>query len=74
MHSGGFELTKLTYTRLEDKDNLIGHPGDRLFACTCACFQEVDRRDTHSDSDPVLVPCAVLLLLPLLLHLLLLYE
>ena len=27
MHSGGFELTKLTYTRLED--NLIRHPGDR---------------------------------------------
>ena len=29
MHSGGFELTKLTYTRLED--NLIRHRGDRLF-------------------------------------------
>ena len=28
MHSGGFELTKLTYTRLED--NLIPHWGDRL--------------------------------------------
>ena len=27
MHSGGFELTKLTYTRLED--NLIRHWGDR---------------------------------------------
>ena len=27
-HSGGFELTKLTYTRLED--NLIRHRGDRL--------------------------------------------
>ena len=27
MHSGGFELTKLTYTRLED--NLIRHRGDR---------------------------------------------
>ena len=26
MHSGGFELTKLTYTRLED--NLIRHRGD----------------------------------------------
>ena len=25
---GGFELTKLAYTRLED--NLIGHRGDRL--------------------------------------------
>ena len=33
-HSGGFELTKLTYTnRLED--NLIRHRGDRLlYACT----------------------------------------
>ena len=29
MHSGGFELTKLTYTRL--KDNLIRHRGDQLF-------------------------------------------
>ena len=28
MHSGGFELTKLTYTRFED--NLIRHRGDRL--------------------------------------------
>ena len=28
MHSAGFELTKLTYTRLED--NLIRHRGDRL--------------------------------------------
>ena len=27
MHAGGFELTKLTYTRLED--NLIRHRGDR---------------------------------------------
>ena len=26
MHSGGFELAKLTYTRLED--NLIRHRGD----------------------------------------------
>ena len=29
MHSGGFELTKLTYTRLED--NLTRHRGDRLY-------------------------------------------
>ena len=28
MHSGGFELTKLIYTRLED--NLIRHRGDRF--------------------------------------------
>ena len=28
MHSGGFELAKLTYTRLED--NLIRHRGDRI--------------------------------------------
>ena len=28
MHSGGFELTELTYTRLEE--NLIRHRGDRL--------------------------------------------
>ena len=29
MHSGGFELTKLTYTRLEA--NLIRHRVDRLY-------------------------------------------
>ena len=29
MHSGGFELTKLTYTRLED--NLMRHRGDRVY-------------------------------------------
>ena len=28
MHSAGLELTKLTYTRLED--NLIRHRGDRI--------------------------------------------
>ena len=28
MHSAGLELTKLTYTRLED--NLVHHRGDRL--------------------------------------------
>ena len=34
MHSGGFELTKLTYyTRLEDT-NLIRHRGDRLYRHT----------------------------------------
>ena len=31
MHSGGFELTKLIYTRLED--NLIRHRGDRVIIC-----------------------------------------
>ena len=36
MHSAGLELTKLTYTRLED--NLIRHRGDRSIsslACWC---------------------------------------
>ena len=33
MHSGGFELTKLTYTGLED--NLICHRGDRLERTGC---------------------------------------
>ena len=40
MHSGGFELTKLTYTRLED--NLIRHRGDRLMhtlRCVFLCRQ-----------------------------------
>ena len=32
MHSVGLELTKLTYTRLED--NLIRHRGDRLYIST----------------------------------------
>ena len=32
MHSAGLELTKLTYTRLED--NLIRHRGDRLVSLT----------------------------------------
>ena len=31
MDSAGLELTKLTYTRLED--NLIRHRGDRLYSC-----------------------------------------
>ena len=33
MHSAGLELTKLTYTRLED--NLIRHRGDRLMLYVC---------------------------------------
>ena len=33
MHSGGFELTKLTYTRLED--NLIRPRGDRYISLSC---------------------------------------
>ena len=32
MHSAGLELTKLTYTRLED--NLIRHRGDRSYTIT----------------------------------------
>ena len=36
MHSAGLELTKLTYTRLED--NLIRHRGDRLTGlCMLLC-------------------------------------
>ena len=33
MHSAGLQLTKLTYTRLED--NLIRHRGDRLYHIHC---------------------------------------
>ena len=33
MHSGGFELTKLTYNRLEG--NLIRHRGDRFYCMLC---------------------------------------
>ena len=40
MLSGGFELTKLIYTRLED--NLMRHRGDRSYVpryvCTCCCM------------------------------------
>ena len=36
MHSGGFERTKLTQTRLED--NLIRHRGDRfIYQCDLKC-------------------------------------
>ena len=35
MHSAGLELTKLTYTRLED--NLIRHRRDRLHYVAYAC-------------------------------------
>ena len=38
MHSWGFELTKLTYTRLED--NLIRHRGDR----SCSSINPVEAR------------------------------
>ena len=35
MHSAGLELTKLTYTRLED--NLIRHRGDRQHVTQSEC-------------------------------------
>ena len=47
MHSAGLELTKLTYTRLED--NLIRHRGDRLytslglFFCHTTTLQLLDK-------------------------------
>ena len=48
MHSAGLELTKLSYTRLED--NLIRHRGDRIVyyrtntaaALLCCCVVELD--------------------------------
>ena len=46
MHSAGLELTKLTYTRLED--NLIRHRGDRLIVAWV-----VNRFDTVSLSLPL---------------------
>ena len=42
MHSAGLELTKLTYTRLED--NLIRHRGDRLLYCTMVPSSAVGAR------------------------------
>ena len=44
MHSGGFELTKLSYARLED--NLIRHRGDRYsyyYSTADACSSESGR-------------------------------
>ena len=42
MHSGGFELTKLTYTKLED--DLIRHWGDRLTILTTSCLSDWETR------------------------------
>ena len=38
MHSAGLELTKLTYTRLED--NLIRHRGDRVYGWSFGFFRQ----------------------------------
>ena len=46
MHSGGFELTQLTHTRIED--NLIRHRGDWLIVLRCACQDSF--RDHRGDS------------------------
>ena len=43
IHSGGFELTKLTYTRLEDK--LIRHRGDRRRGIRAADTSELRRQN-----------------------------
>ena len=40
MHSAGLELTKLTYTRLED--NLMRHRGDRL--CWVDALMRFDKK------------------------------
>ena len=50
MHSAGLELTKLTFTRLED--NLIRHRGDRpniqILACANECLRKFMFRARHS--------------------------
>ena len=46
MHSGGFELTNLTYTMLED--NLKRHRGDRLHVCLRYCCIAVCCIQYHS--------------------------
>ena len=51
MHSGGFELTKLTYTRLEDI--LIRHRGDRLYYLAGT---RAKTRTHHQDSGAKIVP------------------
>ena len=43
MHSGGLELTKPTYTRLED--NLIRHRGDRLYIISCVVLSLPTERE-----------------------------
>ena len=60
MHSAGLELTKLTYTRLED--NLIRHRGDRTYGLhahirgSCLMLvrylRKVDERHTIASSSP----------------------
>ena len=49
MHSAGLELTKLTYTRLED--NLIRHRGDRLL-CSNYSHPPSQQSSSRSSSDP----------------------
>ena len=44
MHSAGLELTKLTYTRLED--NLIRHRGDRL-RVSLRCARSIPAHTSH---------------------------
>ena len=46
MHSGGFELTELTYTRLED--NLIRHGGDREVYATSVTNRILVQRGLES--------------------------
>ena len=54
MHSGGFELTKLTYTRLED--NLTRHRGDHVHPSTSStarsvpCWRPIDGRALWSQT------------------------
>ena len=56
MHSAGLELTKLTYTRLED--NLIRHRGDRLFTMC-----QVHTRHIHVSTPGVFCACRRCLIL-----------
>ena len=51
MHSGEFELTKLTYTRLED--NLARHRGDRMYMLCCC--STTSQECTHISVDALLI-------------------
>ena len=58
VHSGGLELTKLTYTRLED--NLIRHRGDRI--TMHACLSGVSNTASHLNATWTQVLLIILLL------------
>ena len=70
IHSAGLELTKLTYTRLED--NLIRHRGDRLLCYRCSvclrCAVCAPRRSNFIRSRDAAAASPVVLIVALIIH------